>query len=38
MTLADAMEQFYRDTGLAALTHWWAFVKWRRQQVRKKTR
>lgn len=36
MTITHWMQAYFRATGKGALTHWWAFVKWRRQQARKK--
>lgn len=34
--LRRAMHEFFLATGKGALTHWFDFLKWRRQQRRKR--
>lgn len=36
MTQAEAMAEYFKATGKAALLHWFEFMKWWRQQERKK--
>ena len=35
-SLRADMELFYQRTGKGALTHWFEFLKWRRQRAKKK--